>query len=99
MKEFKIRIVERLEKNAEEFNAVLLRKAAIECGYKHISSGDCYDIINTFLRRNPGYKVYMFGDDNGSVFCNAFFSANESLPIPDCEWVNEVYKDRKIKQY
>lgn len=99
MKEYKIQIIEKLEENAKEVNAVLLRKAAIECGYKHIKTQDCYDIINGFLKRNPEYKVYMFGDASGSVFCNAFLSANESLPLPDCEWVNEMYKDRKIKQY
>lgn len=99
MKEFKIQIIEKLEENAKEVNAVLLRKAAIECGFKHIKVDDCHDIINGFLKRNPEYKVYMLDDTSGSVFCDTFFSANESLPLPDCEWVNEMYKDRKIKQY
>lgn len=99
MKEWKIQVIEQLEANCKEVNAVLLRKAAIECGFKHIKVGDCFDIINGFLRRNSEYKVYMLDGNTESVFCNAFFTANESLPVPDCEWVNEVYRDRKIKQY
>ena len=45
MKEWKIQVIEQLEENCKEVNAVLLRKAAIECGFKHIKVGDCFDIV------------------------------------------------------
>lgn len=99
MKDWKVKIIEKLEANAKEVNAVLLRKAAIECGYRHVKIGDCFDIISGFLQRNPEYRVYLFEGNAGSVFCNAFFTANGCLPYQDCEWVNNVYGNRKVKQY
>lgn len=107
MMEFKLRIVKQLERNAQTVNAVLLRKAAIECGHTHIKTQDCRDIINAFLKRNPTYRVYQLADKNsrdslvarGSLFVTAFFTECECLPYPDCEWVNEYYSDRKNLQY
>lgn len=63
MKEWKIQVIEKLEANAKELHLVMLRKAALECGFNHIKNNDVTDIINRFVKRNPTYKVYRLVDD------------------------------------
>ena len=63
MKEWKFEIVKKMEENAKKLHSVTLRKAALECGKKHICVEDAKTIIRSFTNRNKEYAEFMMGEE------------------------------------
>lgn len=57
MKEFKVKIVERIVEESRGRKIVSLHDVGVALGHKHISTQDCADIVNAALKRMPDYRV------------------------------------------
>lgn len=83
MKEYKLQIIEELNKKARETKIISLRETAIECGCKHLKTQECLEIANAFLKNNNDYKmVRMMNNKYDSIFCSLTF-LDKSLEFED----------------
>lgn len=78
MKEWKIELVEKIEKKCEELREVSLYEVAKENGYNHIKRQDVLDVVREFKKRNQSHKVVQFEEDkNKSLFTSIIFTDAE----------------------
>lgn len=84
MKEYKISVLNELEKLTADYHSVQLRRAALNVGINHLKTQECHEVLNTFTKNHPEFKVYQLADNpQDSFFCSAFVSDNETPPIED----------------
>lgn len=84
MKEYKINVLNELERLTADYHSVQLRRAALNIGIKHLKTQECHEIINAFIKAHPDFKAYQLDDDkSASFFCSAFVSDNETPPIEE----------------
>lgn len=84
MKDYKEKVLTELERLSNEYHSVMLRRAALNVGVAHLKTQEALEILNTFKRRRPNFKIYRLDDNsNASVFCSAFVSNNETPPVAE----------------
>lgn len=82
MKEYKISVLNELEKLTADYHSVQLRRAALNVGVNHLKTQECHEVLNAFTKNHPEFKVYQLADNpQNSFFCSAFVSDNETPPI------------------
>lgn len=80
----KVMILNELTKLTNDYHAVMLRRAALNVGVKHLKTQECHEVLNAFTKEHPEFKIYQLADNpTASLFCSAFVSDNESLPVAD----------------
>lgn len=84
MKEYKITVLNELERLANDYHSVQLRRAAMNVGINHLKTQECHEILNAFIKAHPEFAVYQLSDNaNDSFFCSAFVSDNKTPPIEE----------------
>lgn len=84
MKDYKEKVLNELERLSNEFHSVMLRRAALNAGVKHLKTQEALEVLNAFKTRRPDFKIYRLDDNpNTSVFCSAFVSDNETPPVAE----------------
>ena len=76
MKAFKENIVKAVVAKAETEKIVSLREVAAEQGAKHLTAGECRDIIAAVGKQLPGYRpaeIVKSEDSKESLFCSLCF--------------------------
>lgn len=82
MKEYKVNVLNELEKLTNDIHSVQLRRAALNVGVNHLKRQECFEILNSFVKLHPEYKIYQLADNpKDSFFCSAFVSDNDTPPI------------------
>lgn len=88
MKEYKVKVLNELERLTAEYHAVQLRRAALNVGVNHLKTQECHEILNAFTKNHPEFFVYRLADNaNDSLFCSAFVSDNETPPMEEASRV------------
>lgn len=83
MKDWKVEILNALDKRAQEMREIRLYDVAKELGYNHIKTHDVEDIERSFLKSHPSYKpVKMMKNSYDSLFV--------SLAFTECEYESET---------
>lgn len=84
MKNYKEKVLNELENLSNEYHSVMLRRAALNVGIKHLKTQETLEVLETFKTRHPDFKIFRLDDNsNSSVFCSAFVSDNETPPIAE----------------
>lgn len=84
MKEYKINVLNELERLTTDYHAVQLRRAALNVGINHLKTQECHEILNAFTKAHPEFTIYQLDDNaNDSFFCSAFVSDNETPPLEE----------------
>ena len=84
MKYYKEKVLNEREKLSNEYHSVMLRRAALNVGVKHLKTQEALEVLDTFKTRHPDFKIFQIHDNpNLSVFCSAFVSDNETPPIAE----------------
>lgn len=82
MKDYKIAVLNEMEKLSSEFHAIKIRTAAQNVGIKHLKTQECEEVLNAFVKKHNDYKIYKLADNpKDSLFCAAFVSDNETVPV------------------
>lgn len=100
MKEWKIEILDELNKRVENASAIKFYDIAKIMGYNHIKRQDVEDIARAFLKINPSYKVIRFvknakrgADSTESLFVTLGFTEVDCKSEVEFEW----YCNRKLQ--
>lgn len=82
MKDYKLKVIEKMNEISKDHHSISLRAAANIVGIKHLKTQECHEILNSFCKNNNEYKIYQLSDNPlDSFFCSAFVSDNETPPV------------------
>lgn len=82
MEQYKLDIVNEMEKLANEKHTISVCEAARAVGINRLKFPEVFEIINLFTYRHPEYIAYQLVDERFiSAFETIFVSDNETPPI------------------
>ena len=82
MKDYKLKVIKKMNELSKDYHSISLRAAANLVGIKHLKTQECHEILNKFCEINGNYKIYQLSDNPlDSFFCSAFVSDNETPPL------------------
>ena len=77
-------VLNELAKLSAEYHSVMLRRAALNVGVKHLKTQEALEVLNAFKKRYPDFKIYRLNDNAlASIFCSAFVSDNDTPPLAE----------------
>lgn len=82
MKDYKLKVIKKMNELSKDYHSISLRAAANLVGIKHLKTQECHEILNKFCEINGNYKIYQLSNNPlDSFFCSAFVSDNETPPL------------------
>lgn len=94
MKEYKQKIMARMDTLAAEYHAFMIRRAALDCGVKHIPRDELGQMVDAFIKAHPEYQLYLLemheGEKNISLFSRGFLTDNDGIPY-ECMQILGLY--------
>lgn len=92
MKQYKIDVLEKIEKASEGDKIISLKEQSNACGIKHLKTQECLEIANTFLKSHSDYKmVRIMATPYDSIFCSLTF-VDKEVQFDDQTFVTFVDK-------
>ena len=64
MKEWKVKIIEKLNQKSKELKEIKFSEVAQELGYNHIRTNDIKEITFEFVKQNPSYRRVRLMDNS-----------------------------------
>lgn len=93
MKEYKLKVLNKMEQMANHYHSVSLRAAALAVGVNHLTTQEAHEVMNAFCLLHPTYSQYKLSDNSlDSFFCSAFVSDNKTPPSK--EHLESVTQDK-----
>lgn len=93
LKEYKLKVLNKMEEMANDYHSVSLRTAALAVGVNHLTTQEAHEVMNAFCKSHPTYSQYKLSDNSlDSFFCSAFVSDNKTPPSK--EHLESVTQDK-----
>lgn len=95
MKQFKIDVLNEMERRAETQREIKIRDCALALGSNHLKYQECAEIMTAFTKKHPTYKMF---HDVGARGLNSLFVGGM---VSKCEYQDEdeyLDEDGYLKQ-